>query len=107
MAQKPSRHHNQVIKVHRTSNEIQQHYEPPDMTHWGWHSLTLTLILAKNEQTSDKFKPRDGLHNRHTTEEGRIKATWDPGIKRKQGYLGGSVVMHLPLAQVVILGSWD
>ena len=24
-----------------------------------------------------------------------------------QGYLGGSVVEHLPLAQVVIPGSWD
>ena len=24
-----------------------------------------------------------------------------------QGHLGGSVVEHLPLAQVVILGSWD
>ena len=23
------------------------------------------------------------------------------------GHLGGSVVEHLPLAQVVILGSWD
>ena len=24
-----------------------------------------------------------------------------------QGHLGGSVVEHLPLAQVMILGSWD
>ena len=25
----------------------------------------------------------------------------------KAGHLGGSVVEHLPLAQVMILGSWD
>ena len=25
----------------------------------------------------------------------------------KKGHLGGSVVEHLPLAQVVIRGSWD
>ena len=25
----------------------------------------------------------------------------------REGYLGGSVVAHLPLAQVVTLGSWD
>ena len=25
----------------------------------------------------------------------------------EQGHLGGSVVEHLPLAQMVILGSWD
>ena len=25
----------------------------------------------------------------------------------RRGHLGGSVVEHLPLAQVVILGSWD
>ena len=30
-----------------------------------------------------------------------IIKTWDPGV------LSGSVVEHLPLAQVVILGSWD
>ena len=27
--------------------------------------------------------------------------------KKKRGHLGGSVVEHLPLAQVMILGSWD
>ena len=27
--------------------------------------------------------------------------------KSEMGHLGGSVVEHLPLAQVVILGSWD
>ena len=25
----------------------------------------------------------------------------------QQGHLGGSVVEHLPLAQVMVLGSWD
>ena len=28
-------------------------------------------------------------------------------LKRGGGQLGGSVVKYLPLAQVVILGSWD
>ena len=27
--------------------------------------------------------------------------------KAEEGRLGGSVVQHLPLAQVMILGSWD
>ena len=27
--------------------------------------------------------------------------------KKRAGHLGGSVVEHLPLAQVMILGSWD
>ena len=31
-----------------------------------------------------------------------------PNLKvRNEGWLGGSVVGHLPLAQVMILGSWD
>ena len=34
-----------------------------------------------------------------------VSVTW---IKsKKQGHLGGSVVKHLPSAQVVIPGSWD
>ena len=33
--------------------------------------------------------------------EGHLK------IFTKQGHLGGSVVEHLPLAQVQIMGSWD
>ena len=28
-------------------------------------------------------------------------------IKKEKGMLGGSAVEHLPLAQNVILGSWD
>ena len=39
--------------------------------------------------------------------------SWDPPhfpglfLKRREGHLGGSVVEPLPLAQVMILGSWD
>ena len=32
-----------------------------------------------------------------------MKEITDGGV----GYLGGSVVEHLPLAQIMILGSWD
>ena len=28
-------------------------------------------------------------------------------LKRIQGHLDGSMVEHLPLAQIMILGSWD
>ena len=37
-----------------------------------------------------------------------IRDDWCPYKKRKLGgHLSGSMVEHLPLAQVMILGSWD
>ena len=36
--------------------------------------------------------------------EGEMKHRGQKGL---EGHLGGSVVEHLPLAQIVILGSWD
>ena len=39
---------------------------------------------------------------------GQIRGSEIRGIEREAvGHLGGSMVEHLPLAQVMILGSWD
>lgn len=44
----------------------------------------------------------------HTTHKNELKWIVDPSERVKyEEYLGSSVVEHLPLAQVVILGSWD